>query len=59
MRKLKQDYHSYDEWHKQDKIFAARDEFVRAEQVRKTSVLTKQKCRRNTNGQIHPDTLAP
>lgn len=46
-RKLRQDYQSYDEWHKQDKVFAARDEFVRAEQLRKSSVLNKLRCKKN------------
>ena len=50
LRKMKQDYKSFDEWHKVDKIFNARDELVRAEQQRiklHTAGMAKPKSRRN------------
>ena len=38
LRKIQQDYKSFDEWHKVDQIFIARDELVRALQSKKMCI---------------------
>lgn len=34
IKKMRMDYQSFDEWHKVDQVFHARDELVRAEQAK-------------------------
>jgi len=50
LRKMKQDYKSFDEWHKVDQIFIARDELVRAEQDRiKQSTENNKRTKKSRN----------
>jgi hypothetical protein len=47
---MKQDYKSFDEWHKVDQIFIARDELVRAEQDRiKQSTENNKRTKKSRN----------
>lgn len=46
IKKMRMDYQSFDEWHKVDQIFHARDELVRAEQAKIKYHVTKRGVKR-------------